>query len=73
MENINCPIIFFQGLMDNVVPPSQTDSISNALIANNIPVEVHTFEHEGHGFKDGKVKVQVLELTEKFFRKHLQI
>tara|TARA_Y100001968_G_scaffold107196_1_gene96939 strand:+ start:2711 stop:4663 length:1953 start_codon:yes stop_codon:yes gene_type:complete len=70
---ISCPVIFFQGLKDNVVLPSQTIEMASALKKNNISVEIHTFAQEAHGFKDGKVKTSVLELTEKFFRKHLGI
>tara|TARA_Y100001968_G_scaffold310427_1_gene331363 strand:- start:72 stop:2012 length:1941 start_codon:yes stop_codon:yes gene_type:complete len=73
VKNINCPVILFQGLKDKVVLPSQTETIEQAIRKNNIPVELHSFNNEGHGFKDGKVKIAVLELTEKFFRKHLNI
>lgn len=72
-EKINCPVIFFQGMKDEVVLPSQTEKIAFALRKKNIPVEVHTFANEGHGFRDGKVKLKVLESTERFFSKHLGI
>ena len=39
----------------------------------NIPVEVHTFSEEGHGFRDSAVKIKVLNATEQFFRQHLHI
>ena len=70
---IDCPVIFFQGLKDKVVIPQQSIEIRNALLRNNIPVELHTFEEEGHGFRNGSVKVAVLKKTEEFFRKHLKI
>ena len=71
VEQITAPVIFFQGLKDKVVLPDQTERIAAVLRKQNIPVEVLTFPDEGHGFRDGRVRVQVLELTEKFFRKHL--
>lgn len=67
---IRCPVIFFQGLDDLVVPPDQTDAMAAALEANGIPVEVHRFEGEGHGFRSSTVQITVLERTEAFFRRH---
>ncbi len=72
-SRITCPVIFFQGLKDKVVLPEQTEAMAAALRKNNVPVEVHTFPEEGHGFRDKQVKVKVLEDSEKFFRKHLCI
>ena len=72
-DNITCPVIFFQGLKDKVVFPEQTFSMVEAMWRNQIPVEVHTFPTEGHGFRDSKIKVQVLKLTERFFAHHLGI
>ncbi len=70
-DKISCPVIFFQGMKDKVVLPQQTQSMANELRANQIPVEVHMFPEEGHGFRDRQVKIKVLEETEKFFIKHL--
>ena len=70
-DRIRCPVIFFQGLQDKVVPPEQTERMAEALRRNHIPVEVHTFAEEGHGFRDSAVQIAVLEATEAFFRHHL--
>ena len=72
-NKIKSPVIFFQGMKDKVVNPDQTKNIYKSLLTNNIPVELHNFDNEGHGFKDGITKVKVLELTEEFFRKYLKI
>ncbi len=72
-DRIRCPVIFFQGLDDQVVPPEQTDRMAAALEANGVPVEVHRFAGEGHGFRSGAVQRQVLEATEAFFRRHFQL
>ena len=72
-NKIQCPVIFFQGLQDKVVPPEQTERMANALKENGIPVELHIFEQEGHGFRDSAVKIKVLEKTEQFFRRHLKL
>jgi len=70
-ERIRCPVIFFQGLDDKVVPPDQTDRMAAALEANGIAVAVHRFAGEGHGFRRSDTQIQVLEATEAFFRTHL--
>ena len=70
-DRIRCPVIFFQGLEDKVVPPDQTDRMAAALQANGIAVEVHRFAGEGHGFRRSETQIQVLEATEAFFRAHL--
>ena len=66
-------MLFFQGLQDKVVPPEQTERMANALRRNGIPVEVQLFEEEGHGFRNQATQVQVLEATEAFFRRQLNL
>jgi dipeptidyl aminopeptidase/acylaminoacyl peptidase len=70
-DRIRCPVIFFQGLEDKVVPPDQTDRMAAALQTNGIAVEVHRFAGEGHGFRRSETQIEVLEATEAFFRTHL--
>ena len=72
-QRITAPVIFFQGLDDTVVPPEQTERMAAALATRGIPVEVHRFAGEGHGFRDGGVQVRVLEASEAFFRRHFQL
>jgi dipeptidyl aminopeptidase/acylaminoacyl peptidase len=72
-DRISCPVIFFQGLDDRVVPPEQTERMAAALAANGLAVEVHRFEGEGHGFRSSENQITVLEATEAFFRRHLQL
>ena len=66
-------MIFFQGLDDRVVPPAQTEQMAAALQAHGIPVEVHRFAGEGHGFRNSVNLIRVLEATEAFFRHHLEL
>jgi len=70
---IQCPVIFFQGLDDRVVPPEQTERMAAALERNGVAVEVHRFAGEGHGFRSSAVQIAVLECTEAFFRRHLRL
>ncbi len=50
-DRISCPVIFFQGLEDRVVPPNQTERMVQALRRNGIPVAYLAFEGEQHGFR----------------------
>jgi len=72
-ERIKAPLIFFQGLDDRVVPPDQTERMALALSERGVPMEVHLFPGEGHGFRDGAVQRRVLEATEAFFRRHFAL
>ena len=50
-ERLSCPIIFFQGLEDKVVPPPQAEMMVEILKAKKLPVAYITFEKEQHGFR----------------------
>lgn len=51
IEKLSCPVIFFQGLEDKVVPPSQAESMYQALKKKGLPVAYVTFKGEQHGFR----------------------
>ena len=51
IAKLNCPVIFFQGLEDKVVPPSQAETMVEALRTKGIPVAYLPFEGEQHGFR----------------------
>jgi len=50
-DQLDCPVIFLQGLDDKVVPPNQAEAMVAALQAKGIPVAYLAFEGEGHGFR----------------------
>lgn len=50
-HQLSCPVIFFQGLEDKVVPPNQAEMMVEALRAKNLPVAYVAFEGEQHGFR----------------------
>lgn len=65
-DQLNCPVIFFQGLEDRVVPPNQSATLVNALKKKGLPVAYVTFEGEQHGFRQAETLRQCLE-AELFF------
>ncbi|MCH9671095.1 MAG: S9 family peptidase [Gammaproteobacteria bacterium] len=60
-EQLTCPIIFFQGLRDEVVPPNQAEMMVAALRNKGVPVAHLTFPDEGHGFRAASTIKQTLE------------
>ena len=50
-QQLSCPIIFFQGLEDKVVPANQAEMMVAALKAKKVPVAHITFPTEQHGFR----------------------
>ena len=51
LEQLSCPIIFFQGLEDKVVPPNQAEMMVEAIQKKGLKVKYITFADEGHGFR----------------------
>jgi len=50
-DRVACPVIFFQGLEDKVVPPDQAERMVEALRRKGVPVAYVLFEGEQHGFR----------------------
>ncbi len=51
VDRLSCPVIFFQGVEDRVVPPSQAEAMVTALKRKGIAVSYVPFENEQHGFR----------------------
>ncbi|RIK08822.1 MAG: peptidase [Acidobacteria bacterium] len=49
--DLSCPVIFFQGLEDKVVPPDQAEMMIEAMKARGIRYSYVTFPDEQHGFR----------------------
>ena len=60
-NGLNCPVIFFQGLDDRIVPPNQAEAMVAALKDKGIPVAYVPFEGEGHGFRQAANIKRALE------------
>jgi dipeptidyl aminopeptidase/acylaminoacyl peptidase len=50
-DRLSCPVIFFQGLEDKVVPPNQAETMFEVLKDKGLPVAYVPFEGEQHGFR----------------------
>lgn len=67
-EALNCPVLFFQGMRDKIVPPDQAEGMCDALRNNQIKSELVKFDDEGHGFRNAKNIAQCLEKELAFYR-----
>jgi dipeptidyl aminopeptidase/acylaminoacyl peptidase len=68
---ITSPVIFFQGLEDRVVPPSQSRAMVASLTRRGIPVASLEFEGEGHGFRRAETQIAALEAELAFYARNL--
>ncbi len=66
-EKLSCPVIFFQGLEDKVVPPNQAETMVDAIRSKGIPVSYVAFEGEQHGFRQAKNIKRALEAELYFY------
>lgn len=66
-ERIECPVIFFQGLEDKVVPPAQAETMVNQLREEGTPVAYLPIPDEGHGFRQLDNVCRVLEAELVFY------
>lgn len=54
VDKLSCPVIFFQGLEDKIVPPEQAEQMVKALREKGLPVAYISFESEQHGFRQAE-------------------
>jgi dipeptidyl aminopeptidase/acylaminoacyl peptidase len=66
VDRLSCPLIFFQGLEDRVVPPDQSRIMADAVRGRGLAVALLTFEGEQHGFRKAETILRCLE-AELFF------
>jgi len=71
VERLSCPVIFFQGLDDKVVPPNQAEMMVSALRKKGVPVAYLPFEGEQHGFRQAENIKRCLDAELYFYGKVL--
>jgi dipeptidyl aminopeptidase/acylaminoacyl peptidase len=69
VDQLSTPVIFFQGLEDQVVPPNQAERMVDALRKKGVPVAYVPFEGEQHGFRQAKNIQRALEAEYYFYAK----
>ena len=67
VDRLSCPVIFFQGLEDRVVPPDQTEKMVHALRAKGVAVAYVPFTGESHGFRRAENIQRALEAELYFY------
>lgn len=67
VEQLSCPVIFFQGLEDKAVLPSQAESMVAALKAKGVPVAYIAYPGEQHGFRKAENIKRTLEAEFYFY------
>ena len=69
VERLSCPVIFFQGDEDRVVPPNQAEKMVDALRQKKMPVAYLLFEGEQHGFRRAQNIKRALDAELYFYSK----
>jgi dipeptidyl aminopeptidase/acylaminoacyl peptidase len=69
-DRLSCPVIFFQGLDDKIVPPNQAEAMVDALAKRALPHAYVPFEGEQHGFRRAENIRTALE-GELYFYSHI--
>ena len=67
LDRLACPVIFFQGADDRVVPPNQTEMMVEALRRRGIPVGYLLFAGEQHGFRRAETIKRALDAELYFY------
>jgi len=69
VESLSCPVIFFQGLEDVIVPPNQAEAMVDSLRKRGIPVAYVPFQGEQHGFRKKETIRRAFEAELYFYSK----
>ncbi len=67
VDQLHCPVIFFQGSEDKIVPPNQAERMHDALKARGQLTKLVIYEGEQHGFRKAETIRDALEQELDFF------
>jgi dipeptidyl aminopeptidase/acylaminoacyl peptidase len=68
-DQINAPLILFQGDEDKIVPPEQSRMMVESLAKKGLPHAYIEFKGEGHGFRKAENVIRSLEAELYFYSK----
>jgi len=68
-EQLECPLILFQGSDDKIVLPEQSRKMYTTLKAKGLPVAYLEFENEQHGFRNSENIKRALDAELYFYSK----
>ena len=71
VDALNCPMLILQGADDAVVPPTQAQTMAEAVAAKGLEVELIVFEGEGHGFRRAETLERALQAELAFYQRIL--
>jgi dipeptidyl aminopeptidase/acylaminoacyl peptidase len=66
-DQIRAAVIVFQGLEDQIVPPTQAELLVDGLAQNKLPHVYMTFPGEQHGFRQAENIIKTLESELSFY------
>jgi len=67
-DDLNCPVIFFQGMDDKVVPKEQAEKMFHLLSEKGLTVAAQYFSGEQHGFRQAETIIRSLENELAFYQ-----
>lgn len=67
IDRLSCPVAFFQGLQDKIVPPNQAEMMVKALENKGIKTLYVTFVDEQHGFRKAENIKKALDSELQFY------
>ena len=69
IDQISCPMILFQGLEDEVVPPDQSEKLYRVLRDKGLPTAYFAYPGEQHGFRKSENIKRSIDAEFYFFGK----
>jgi dipeptidyl aminopeptidase/acylaminoacyl peptidase len=68
---IRAPVLLLHGLDDRSVPPAQSAALADAIRRTGTPVERHTYDGEGHGWRRAATVADEIERIDAFLAARL--
>lgn len=73
VDQLQTPLLVFQGLEDKVVPPNQAEAMVQAVTERNVPVAYVTYANEAHGFRQADTISHMLAAEQYFYQRIFEL